>query len=149
MIRVLVAAWMSLALNSVTFAQAKPAAPVTPAASAPEIKTKPDQARVLTGKVLSVDLQWLVIDLTLTVLLSSPVTSLSVCEVTYNITMLFFNDVIPPRNRRRFHRGLRYRNIPLITPSRSTDRYKSCGRCSIMAICGSHYFRRIATRGCQ
>jgi hypothetical protein len=28
---------------------------VTPAASAPEIITKPDQARVLTGKVLSVD----------------------------------------------------------------------------------------------
>ena len=55
MISVLVAAWMSLALNSVTFAQAKPAAPVTAAASAPEIKTKPDQARVLTGKVLSVD----------------------------------------------------------------------------------------------
>jgi len=54
MIRVLVTAWMSLALNSVTFAQAKPAAPVS-AASAPEIKTKPDQARVLTGKVLSVD----------------------------------------------------------------------------------------------
>ena len=46
---------MSFALNSVTFAQGKPAAPVTPAASAPEIKTKPDQARVLTGKVLSVD----------------------------------------------------------------------------------------------
>ena len=55
MIRVLVAAWMSLALNGVTFAQAKPAAPLTPAVSAPEIKTKPDQARVLTGKVLSVD----------------------------------------------------------------------------------------------
>ena len=55
MIRVLVAAWMSLAFSSVTFAQAKPATPVTPAASAPEIKTKPDQARVLTGKVLSVD----------------------------------------------------------------------------------------------
>ena len=55
MISVLVTAWMSLALNSVTFAQAKPAAPVTAAASAPEIKTKPDQARVLTGKVLSVD----------------------------------------------------------------------------------------------
>ena len=55
MIRVLVAAWMSLALNSVAFAQGKPAAPVTAAASAPEIKTKPDQARVLTGKVLSVD----------------------------------------------------------------------------------------------
>jgi hypothetical protein len=54
MIRVLVAAWMSLAFSSVTFAQAKPAAPVT-AAPAPEIKTKPDQARVLTGKVLSVD----------------------------------------------------------------------------------------------
>ena len=55
MIRVLVAAWMSLAFSSVTFAQAKPAAPVTPAAPAPEIITKPDQARVLTGKVLSVD----------------------------------------------------------------------------------------------
>jgi hypothetical protein len=54
MIRVLVTAWMSLALNSVTFAQGKPAPPVTPA-SATEIKTKPDQARVLTGKVLSVD----------------------------------------------------------------------------------------------
>ena len=55
MFRVLVAASISLALNSVTFAQGKPAAPVTPAASAPEKKTKPDQARVLTGKVLSVD----------------------------------------------------------------------------------------------
>ena len=55
MFRVLVTAWMSLALNGATFAQGKPAAPVTPAASAPEIKTKPDQARVLTGKVLSVD----------------------------------------------------------------------------------------------
>jgi hypothetical protein len=55
MIRVLVAAWVSLAFSSVTSAQAKPATPVTPAASAPEIKTKPDQARVLTGKVLSVD----------------------------------------------------------------------------------------------
>ena len=47
MIRVLVAAWMSLAFSSVTFAEAKPAAPVT-AAPAPEIKTKPDQATVLT-----------------------------------------------------------------------------------------------------
>jgi len=55
MIRILVTAWMSLVLSSVTFAQGKPAAPVTAAASAPEIKTKPDQARVLTGKVLSVD----------------------------------------------------------------------------------------------
>ena len=47
MIRVLVAAWMSLAFSSVPFAQAKPAAPVT-AAPAPEINTKPDQATVLT-----------------------------------------------------------------------------------------------------
>jgi len=47
MIRVLVTAWMSLAFSGVTFAQAKP--------GAPEIKTKPDQATVLTGKVLSVD----------------------------------------------------------------------------------------------
>ena len=51
MISVLVAAWMSLALNSVTFAQAKPAAPSV----LKQQELPPDQARVLTGKVLSVD----------------------------------------------------------------------------------------------
>ena len=55
MIKVLLTVWISLALNGVSFAEAKPAAPVTAAASASEIKTMPDQATVLTGKVLSVD----------------------------------------------------------------------------------------------
>ena len=51
MIRVLVAAWMSFALSSVTFAQGKPAAPSV----LKQQESPPDQARVLTGKVLSVD----------------------------------------------------------------------------------------------
>jgi len=55
MIRVLVTAWISLALNGVSFAEAKPVTPVAPAVSAPQIKTKPGQATVLTGKVMSVD----------------------------------------------------------------------------------------------
>ena len=46
MIRVLVAAWMSLALNSVTFAQAKPAAPVTAAASAPVLSVDAKMGRL-------------------------------------------------------------------------------------------------------
>ena len=51
MISALVTAWMSLALNSVTFAQAKPAAPSV----LKQQELPPDQTRVLTGKVLSVD----------------------------------------------------------------------------------------------
>src|SRR5262245_56254145 len=58
-INVLVVAFTSLAFNSVSFAQAKPATPATPAAPATEKKTamksEKAQATVLTGKVTSVD----------------------------------------------------------------------------------------------
>jgi hypothetical protein len=55
MIKVLVGAWMSLALHGVSFEQAKPAMPVAPAVSAAEIKTNAAQATVLTGEVTSVN----------------------------------------------------------------------------------------------
>jgi hypothetical protein len=58
-IKVLVIASASLAFNGVSFAQAKPATPGTPAPPAtekkPEMKSEEAQATVLTGKVTSVD----------------------------------------------------------------------------------------------
>jgi len=57
-ITVLVVALTSLAFNGVSFAQAKPTTPATPAASTiekREMKSEQAQATVLTGKVTSVD----------------------------------------------------------------------------------------------
>jgi Cu/Ag efflux protein CusF len=59
MIAILVVALTSLALNGVSFAQAKPATPATPPAPSMEKKTEMEsekaQATVLTGRVTSVD----------------------------------------------------------------------------------------------
>src|SRR4029453_5664403 len=59
MIAILVLALTSLALNGLSFAQAKPATPAAPTGPAIEkktqIKTEKAQATVLTGKVTSVD----------------------------------------------------------------------------------------------
>jgi len=59
MITVLVIALASLAFNDLSFAQAKPATPATPSAPAtemkPELKAEMAEARVLMGKVTSVD----------------------------------------------------------------------------------------------
>ena len=59
MIKILVVALASLAFNSVSFAQAKPATPAPPAAPAmekkTEMKSEKAQATVLTGRVTSVD----------------------------------------------------------------------------------------------
>ena len=59
MITVLVIALTSLASNDISFAQAKPATPATPSAPAtekkPEMKAERAEARVLMGKVTSVD----------------------------------------------------------------------------------------------
>ena len=59
MIAILVVALTSLALNGLSFAQAKPATPTPPAAPATEKKTEMKseqaQATVLTGKVTAVD----------------------------------------------------------------------------------------------
>src|SRR5262249_25115837 len=59
MITVLVIALTSLASNDISFAQAKPATPATPSAPAtekkPEMKAEMAEARVLMGKVTSVD----------------------------------------------------------------------------------------------
>jgi hypothetical protein len=59
MLKVVVMVLSSLAFNSVSFAQAKPATPAAPAAPAtekkPEMKSEKAQATVLTGKVMSVD----------------------------------------------------------------------------------------------
>ena len=59
MIAILVVALTSLALNGLSFAQAKPATPATPAAPTmekkAEMKSEKAQATVLTGKVTSVD----------------------------------------------------------------------------------------------
>jgi hypothetical protein len=55
MLKVVVMVLSSLAFNSVSFAQAKPATPPAPAAPAMEMKPEQAQATVLTGKVTSVD----------------------------------------------------------------------------------------------
>ena len=59
MIALLVVALTSLALNGLSFAQAKPATPAAPAAPAmekkTEMKSEKAQATVLTGRVTSVD----------------------------------------------------------------------------------------------
>jgi Cu/Ag efflux protein CusF len=59
MIAILVLALTSLALNGLSFAQAKPATPAAPTAPAmekkTEMKSEKAQATVLTGKVTSVD----------------------------------------------------------------------------------------------
>ena len=59
MITLLVVALASLAFNDLSFAQAKPATPATPSAPAtemkPELKAEMAEARVLMGKVTSVD----------------------------------------------------------------------------------------------
>jgi Cu/Ag efflux protein CusF len=57
-IKVLVIASASLTFNGLSFAQAKPATPATPAPATekkPEMKSQQEQATVLTGKVTSVD----------------------------------------------------------------------------------------------
>ena len=57
-ITVLVVALTSLAFNGISFAQARPTTPATPAASTiekSEMKSDTAQATVLTGKVTSVD----------------------------------------------------------------------------------------------
>ena len=58
-ITLLVIALTSLAFNDISFAQAKPATPPTPSAPAtekkPEMKAEMAEARVLMGKVTSVD----------------------------------------------------------------------------------------------
>jgi hypothetical protein len=57
-IKVLVVALTSLACNGVSFAQAKPATPATPAPAMEkktEMKSEKAQATVLTGQVTSVD----------------------------------------------------------------------------------------------
>jgi Cu/Ag efflux protein CusF len=59
MIAILVLALTSLALNGLSFAQAKPATPATPPAPSmekkTEMKSEKAQATVLTGRVTSVD----------------------------------------------------------------------------------------------
>ena len=59
MIAILVVALTSLALNGLSFAQAKPATPATPPAPSmekkTEMKSEKAQATVLTGRVTSVD----------------------------------------------------------------------------------------------
>jgi len=59
MVTFLLVALASLAFNDLSFAQAKPATPATPSAPAtekkPEMKAEMAEARVLMGKVTSVD----------------------------------------------------------------------------------------------